>query len=249
MKRIIDVIKSKTATAKFNKRTDCFVAIIENDKGVDKQVRLKGLVPAIKDAFYRNYVFQHPKSNDEKAPHVGSGGKQQGHNKRAGIQRGKTLDATIARAVATGNFNPPCRASRHVFAALKRMNLTPVMTQVPVHGASKALRIGTACDLLCLTPQNDIVLIEIKTGYSNINSMGNAHMGKPLQSLTNCPSNQHQLQLAVTKELFRMTTGLPVKDAFVMRVLLNGVEYKRISPTITNSMHEIVEVLKKSYSM
>lgn len=233
----------------FNERTECFTVNVDSAQpGKTKTLRLKGLVPALHECFYPDFQMSRPaQGGTEKAPIVGSSAKLKKGTKRAGMARGKAVDEAIIRAVKTRNFTPSCRATRHIFAALFKMGLTPAMTQVSVHGMSKDVRIGTAADLVCVNEAMQPVIVEIKTGYSNQWDAHNGKMKAPLNTLTNSPKNQHMLQVALTAELFYYTTGIKVADAFVLRVIASGVDYTRVTPEIRKHVGTIVKVLQKKY--
>ena len=232
----------------FNAKTECFTVQTLNERGAPKTVRLKGLVPALRDALYPNFEFTRPaKGGTERAPIVGSKPLKKKGTVRAGLARGKAVDATIAKCIKTGNFKPSCRATRHVFAALFKMGLTPVLTQAPVHGMPKGIRVGTAVDVVCLNTAFQPVLVEIKTGYSNTWDGSNASLCAPLVGIPNSPRHQHMLQLGATCELFTMTTGMRPADAFVMRVIASGVEYTRVRPEIQRAMPAILAMLGRTH--
>jgi hypothetical protein len=245
---IRNALSAKNGGSVFNAKTECFTATVENNEGKPKTVRLKGLVPSLKETLYPDFVFTRPEQGGtERAPIVGGSIRKRKGTMGAGMARGKAVDSAIARAVATGNFTPQCRATRHIFAALLKMGLTPAMTQAPVHGLSKGVRVGTAIDLICFNASLQPVIVEIKTGYSNTWDVSNGSMRAPLRSMSNCPKHQHMLQLALTCEFFTMTTGMRVADAFVLRVIASGVDYTRVSPEIRRSVPTLLKLLQKQY--
>jgi hypothetical protein len=250
-KKIVSLTSSTHGGSRFNRKTECFTTTVESSQGKPKLVRLKGLVPALRDHFFPDFVFTGSRSGGvERAPIVGNAAetsKTKG-TARAGMKRGKLVDATISKCVETSQYTPKCRATRHIFAALKKMGLSPILTQVPAHGMSKGLRVGTAIDVVCVNEANGVVLVEVKTGYSNTWEKGTGPMKKPLNSMSNCPQHQHMLQLALTSALFTMTTGIKVADAFVVRVIQSGVHYVRVSPEIQSALPSVMRVLSSAYS-
>ena len=243
---IQSAVSPKNGGSAYNAKTECFTVAVENEKGQPKTVRLKGLVPALRECLYPDFAFTKPeRGGTEKAPIVGSSSKKSGI--KAGMARGKAVDAAITRAVKTGNFSPQCRATRHVFSALFKLGLTPAMTQVSVHGMAQGVRVGTAIDVLCFNTAMQPVLVEIKTGYSNTWDVSNGSLRAPLGALNNCPKHQHMLQLALTCEFFTMTTGIRVVDAFVIRVIASGVDYVRIKPEIRRVVPTLLNMLRKHH--
>jgi hypothetical protein len=81
----------------------------------------------------------------------------------------------------------------------------------------KDLHLGTGVDLLCLTEQGEIVVIEIKTGFDGVQYGGpmTKRMRKPFNMMDVSPWSQHQLQLLTTVGLFEKMTGLRADHAEV----------------------------------
>lgn len=77
---------------------------------------------------------------------------------------------------------------------------TPLHAQIPV--GCTHLRIGTLIDLLVLTQDNTICLIEIKTGYDDYYDLCQGPMSYPFHALPTSFRNNHFLQLMFTIYLF-----------------------------------------------
>jgi hypothetical protein len=90
----------------------------------------------------------------------------------------------------------------------------------------KDLHLGTGIDLLCMSPQGQIAVIEIKTGYNTVKYEGpmKKTMKKPFNMMDVSPWAQHQLQLLTTVGLFEKMTGLKADYAEVWVISPPNVE-------------------------
>jgi hypothetical protein len=226
----------------FNSRTECFTRQEDGANGGTRTVRLKGLMPCLRELFYPQYRFSGSARGDERAPVV-RGARSSGSS-RAGLSRGRHVDDTIQRCVERGVSNPSCRASRHVLAALTRLGLEPIMTQVPVHGGRLGLRVGTAADMVCLDRRGRIVIVEVKTGFANYYDRSTERMLGALSAVPSCPKYHHQMQVMLTALMFEGTTGLSVSDALVVRVLASGVQYVRVDRALMRRRTAIVAAMR-----
>jgi len=139
-----------------------------------------------------------------------------------GIRRGKAVDAQVSRlakasaAARAGGGGPKkkkrlLRLTSHFFAALQHHGLEPFEAQRVVLDLRRG--IATAVDVVCQRGADELVLVELKTGY-----LGNraapvllrgaaAHMQRPLQTAVDCALHRHLAQLAATHALFCMEDG------------------------------------------
>jgi len=280
------IIERVNDGARFNAAMECFTIQEDNGRGGTRMVRLRGLVPCLKELFYPDYRFTgRVNGGDERAPVVDG---FTGGTSRAGMERGRRVDEMLQRCVRMGNRAPRCRATRHIFAALDRLGLTPVLTQVrratlsffcrslgsrlsalgsrlsalgssrsqrkdsisrqvPVHGTSIGMRVGTACDLVCLNAQGQPTVVEVKTGFANYYTASQQQLRSPLQLLPSCPRTHHQLQLMVTCEMFHATTGIRPADAVLLRVIASGVQYIRLDPRIRSSKRAVLDAIRTRF--
>lgn len=110
----------------------------------------------------------------------------------------------------------------------------------------KDLHLGTGVDLLCLTPEGQIGVIEVKTGFDSVQYGGpmDKRMKKPFNMMDVSPWSQHQLQLLTTVGLFEKMTGLQVKYAEVWVVSTPSAEGEcTLKPWPLHT--EIVELMPK----
>jgi hypothetical protein len=88
--------------------------------------------------------------------------------------------------------------------AMRHAKLTPIATQVPVRHPS--IKIATAVDVVTLNADNQIVLLEIKSGAVHyLYHTTGARMSAPFNMVTDCVANQHFLQLLFTTEMYKYT--------------------------------------------
>lgn len=81
----------------------------------------------------------------------------------------------------------------------------------------KDLRLGTGIDLLCITENGKIAVVELKIGFDNVIYEGptQKRMKKPFNMMDDSLYSQHQLQLLATVFLFEKMVGIPVDLAEV----------------------------------
>ncbi len=96
--------------------------------------------------------------------------------------------------------------TRAFWKAMDTLKLRPVATQVPVMHSYKGQRYATAVDVVCMNKQGDHILVECKSGFTGYYTNCTKNMMcAPLDALTDCLANQHQIQLAATKEMYQKT--------------------------------------------
>lgn len=148
----------------------------------------------------------------DRAPSAGrasfSGTAWRGTN--GGMRRGRAVDAQVTRMVNRPRASParPLKLTRLVFAALKLHKLKPVIAQYVV--ASRALRVGTAVDVVCVRADRTLILLELKCGYAASDRCKAARDGRgrecrmrtPVASAKDSVVNRHFAQLAATRALF-----------------------------------------------
>lgn len=246
---IAEIRRRARSESTFNKKTECFTIQEDNGKGGTRTVRLRGLVPALKELFYPTYRFTGRTGGKEKAPVVGaSGASSKGKGtSRAGIDRGHRVDVEVQRCIQSGTMRPECRATRHVLSAMLKMGLKPVLAQVPVHGASIGLRVGTAVDVVCLDANSRPHIIEVKTGYANYYDAACGKLKGVLSHVDSAPRSHHQMQLLMTCDLFEQTTRIKPAGAMVLRVIASGVQYIKLDATIRSKLDGIRSTLKGKY--
>ncbi len=100
----------------------------------------------------------------------------------------------------------------------------PVLTQAPVR--HDTLRIGTMVDVVCRDSQGRYKLLELKTGFEQYYDTSSGHkLSGPFEQHSDCPRNQHQLQLAATEHMYKMThKDQLLAPSVILRFHSSGVE-------------------------
>ena len=65
--------------------------------------------------------------------------------------------------------------------------------------------VATLADGVFVDKEGSTVVLELKTGFENYNDRSTGNMKGDFSFLTNCPGNQHRVQLALTAEMFEKT--------------------------------------------
>lgn len=155
-----------------------------------------------------------------------------------GMRRGTKVDVEVrgvVRALAAGETWKPGRDTHPLTTkfvrALDVLGLEPVTAQTCVGDPGEGL--ATGVDLVAMDRKTGrLVLVELKCGFNGYNDRGTGPMRHELAGFMNSPRFQHQLQLAVTLELFVRTFGLAPQTAYVLCANDNGVAYHELEPAV-----------------
>jgi len=128
-----------------------------------------------------------------------------------GLRRGSAVDAECSRLCRVSadkrRKSKMLKLTRTVFAALEHHKLEPVDAQRCVADAKR--RIGTACDIVAQRGGDELVFVELKTGYPGTTkkrALAGA-MRAPLQRARDTHLHRHFAQLAATVALFEAEAG------------------------------------------
>ena len=135
--------------------------------------------------------------------------------------------------------------TRKVLYALAELRLQLLDSQVLVGDAD--LGIATFVDLVAVNATGQRVLIELKTGFMGYYDRDSGHkMEAPFQELTDCPRNQHQLQL-LGGYLFYNTCHpeQPLAVPLLLRVHEAGVDLTRLNPVMLVHKLQFRQILYK----
>lgn len=185
--------------------------------------RYKGVTTTAKQTFYRDYVYKHVRPSS----HVPT--------KTTGIRRGNQVDSEMSNW-ADGETNaastPHHPYSAKLATALLKHQLIPIAGQVPVFDDD--LMIATAVDMVCYSTRSKcIVLCEIKCGWNgNAYQKASGRMHSTMADFDNSPSNQHQIQLALTHYLFGVTFGTSAHESYVVRAADNGIYFYKLEEKV-----------------
>lgn len=212
---------------------------------------LKGLTALLKQTFYPRYVYTRPKHLPDLT--VEKQCKRIKGSRRVGTGFDSKITDTV-RLQQRYKLDPRCFWSlncdkmlparvtaadrKRIAAVAKRRNpyvqrfwrlmrvyeWTPISTQVPVR--HDTLRIGTMVDVLCKDKHNNYKLLELKTGFeSYYDTSSGRKLSSPFDHKSDCPRNQHQLQLAATEHMYRMThKDHRMSQSIILRFHSSGVE-------------------------
>lgn len=173
---------------------------------------LAGVTDLLRMAYYPGYVKAKPTAEGRrKAP---TGGPSV-HHTVFGVTRGAVVDRQLCAAAEGKPFKRPHPWTSYVLSALRRKDLTLVAGQVPC--VDLEARIGTAADLVCVDNANRLVVVEIKCGFARgaHEATNGTRLRHPFGDYTDCPKNQHFLQLAATLSLFESTYCRRARGALV----------------------------------
>jgi hypothetical protein len=105
-------------------------------------------------------------------------------------------------ASAKDKLSRMMKETRAFWKEMHRRRLRPIEAQVPVDVPG----IATAVDVVCVDQMDRIVLIELKCGFKGYYfCCTDQRMKQPLHKRIDSLANQHQIQLAATRELYRAT--------------------------------------------
>lgn len=80
------------------------------------------------------------------------------------------------------------------------------------------VRYVTPIDLVGVNPQGKLTLVEVKTGYDNIFTIGKVSLKKPFEAWVNSPLNQARLQLLLPCLTLKYQYGVNVDSAWILNI-------------------------------
>lgn len=254
--------------------------LIEGDKGfqrvkfnpfkkgyfIDKDTRLSGITKKLQSCFWPNYTLKTSKPSErDKLNMAFTVGKTfDAKSKNDGRARGSILHKEIEEFTKMKNSSPEKfeeykkklisdqlhGITYFTLIALSEYGLRPIIPELRV--GSKDDKLGTAVDIVCTNEQDEICLVELKSGYAGVFSVGDNQLDKLYlksgESNTDCPLNQAIIQLSVTAVLYEKTFSDLAKATkfYVLNVndredpkLYRLVEDKSV---LFENRHEIYEI-------
>lgn len=229
------------------------------------QQRISGLLPLLAKRFYPNYsytkaIFNRPQSDETEYQQRQR--KKQSRTRATGIDMGMLVDREIAKTVdiltrvqdlpMSAFFSPKsvkeanmptwakdmCKhmliQTRAFWKEMDRLQIRPIQAQLPV--GAEADRYATAVDVVCRNEVGEIIIIEVKCGFTGYYSCcTNKHMKAPLQRQTDSLANQHQIQLAATVELYKHAHPEEIiNTCFILHIQENKVSCYPLKPWAKN---------------
>jgi hypothetical protein len=141
----------------------------------------------------------------------------------------KSMDALVGWQVTMHDY------TRRFLAHVNAQQWEPVGCQVPC--GSVEAKVATAVDMVCSSKRDGgrLVLIELKCGFERYIDRYSGHMCSPFQASTDCPRNQFQVQLMITRALFVSTypNGKNV-GCVIVRVTRDQVEQFSLAPAFVS---------------
>ncbi len=122
-----------------------------------------------------------------------------------GLRRGKAVDTQVSRlanaSAAKRKTAKMLKLTRLFFNALAYHHLVPVGSQRVVIDPHR--RLGTAIDVVCTRGNHELVLVELKCGFSGVRAASaGTQMQAPLAKAKDSALHRHFAQLAVSLHLF-----------------------------------------------
>lgn len=200
---------------------------------------VSGVHPTLSRLFYPNYSWLQARvraGNDSKHQYYG-------------IKKGRQLDASITKSVddfsKTGNrpqLDKLSRSGGEFWKLCELKSWTPIGSQVIV-GCSE-LRVATRIDVVCKNTNGDIILLEIKNGYSYY-SEANAMMKQVYTDRNNSPLNQHQLQLFLNQILYKKThPHHKIANSYICRFQPGMVDVHPLAAWATIKCNEFIQCIE-----
>ena len=168
--------------------------IIRQGCVIDNGRRMRGLIPTLKKNFYPLYKFKNAtiEPDNIQKPAI-----FESSNRGLGIR----VDRELSSRLSYDKCHP---ITRRVLDFLKKHNYQILETQIPV--CNPDWRCGTSIDLAATDCDNEIVLLEIKTGYTSYKFRHTgSKMHYPFEYFTDCAYNQHRLQLFFGLKMWNLT--------------------------------------------
>jgi hypothetical protein len=192
-----------------------------------ERVVFKGITHKLSVTFWPNYVYEEAVKRPKRSPVFARRGMQRGIRLDQELQmctnwmrehpQLKMIDFLCPELVQPSRlsekqiepFKLMCKSldasTLRIVNFLNEHGLVFYQSQLPV--ASMFLQVATGVDLVCQHEGNrgenkPVVLIEIKSGGLGYYEKSNGLLKWPYQNQQNCPRNQHQLQLTLTRWLY-----------------------------------------------
>ena len=165
--------------------------------------KLRGLTKLLEKLHSKGTLPSITRSTNGRRP----GGAWRGKN--GGRRRGAAVDAQLTSIVngVRSKSRTQLRLTRATLASLQFAKLKPVIAQRSVlyerHGD-----IASAADVIAMRGDDELVIVELKTGHDNGRSAAatqrgvSQHMCNPLRRASDCVLHRHMAQLAATHHMF-----------------------------------------------
>jgi hypothetical protein len=227
---------------------------------IDQKGRtLRGLHDIIRQQFYPFYSYEAATNGPRTGPYSEPACRvyqiTQVRNKyRPGQMAGIKLDLAIKNCIESGKAptvdHPPSCA---FFKSVAEHHMRAADAQVAVGDSSMFM--GTKVDVVCTpkakpgdtsAPEAGVYLLEVKSGFDYYlyrHTVNN--MQPPLSAFSDSPFNQHNLQLLLTKHMYRKTfPGVKVLGCFLVYVSYTSVCWVSLNTEMEELLDQIVSTLR-----
>lgn len=196
-----------------------FFFVLKSATGFKK---VKGITKALRKKFYPSYKavksYKYTRGSAQFSRRTTFSSSSSSSSSR-GIKGGIKVHNQIHRYFSDPTFKATNMDKRTaaIIKTIKKINLKVVASEYVV--IDRENMVGTAVDLVCVNGRNEIVLVEVKTGYTEQYSDEIDKMMKtPLESMDQSPWSQHQIQMMVTQHLFKSFSGISPKASLLFLV-------------------------------
>ena len=108
---------------------------------------------------------------------------------------------------------------------------------------------ATALDLVGVNSSGKLTIVEVKTGYENIFTIGKTRFQKPFERWYNSPVNQARLQLLLPCLTLKYQYGVKVDSAWVLNVNSRDVKLYPLYRSMTYDSANLYNYLIDNYGM
>jgi len=229
-------LERKAKVTNFRKRPSikCFVG----GTGKRQWASCSGITEALRLAFYPMYDHRGAKREGlygsqlalAKQPFRRDPKRECRYKKRKtkGMELGRKIDGQLRRMI-NGEGLPvkrPEPIARDMFDAQLKWGWIPLASQLPC--VMPAIRYGTLIDEMALDRDGGFVLVENKVGFLDYMHLSRGKMHGPLSQISDCPLNQHFIQLAFMKMMLERIHKIPLASCWVVQGTASGVTPYRL---------------------
>lgn len=180
---------------------DAYVSRGSNLRINGRCVKVRGVTRSLQERFYPHYT----------AKKTGKG--------NSSLKIGSLVHREVEQWAGGTEVEKPHRYTLQIQETLKRLRLEPAVAEAPIISVTGAYL--TYPDLICtherkLDNTKEIVVVSLKTGYSNGMTRAQGYCKAPIHSLLNCAANHHMLQLACEVYVLKHEYGIPVSRGIVL---------------------------------
>jgi len=137
--------------------------------------------------------------------------------------------------------------TKRVILELNRRGITLFFAEFSI--VDPMVKYVTPIDLVGINKDGKLTIIEVKTGYDNIFTIGNVQMKKPFESWINSPLNQARIQLLIPCLTLKYRYGVNVNSAWVLNVNSAHVKMYPLLTDMTKNSEVLYNHLIDNYGI